>query len=94
MCLIARMYLTYILYHSIFVQVDRFPKLGGICYATAQRSRSSRFTRYSKGIFTGKHSHDNAFLFVNKKNAMDVIPEHPSVYDVMDIIEQLNGENK
>ncbi len=47
---------------------------------------------YSKGIFTGKHTYYNAFLFV--KSPWDSrIPENPSVFNVLNILERAWGEN-
>ncbi len=44
---------------------------------------------FSKGIFTGKHTHDDAFLLVNKKCGTDIIPENVNVSDVVGIMERL-----
>ncbi|MBL7156560.1 MAG: alkaline phosphatase family protein [Candidatus Omnitrophica bacterium] len=44
---------------------------------------------FSKGIFTGKHSWDDAFLLVNRKNCESLIPENPNVCDVTNIINLL-----
>lgn len=46
---------------------------------------------FSKDIFTGKHTRDNAFLLVNRRCGENVIPIYPNVRDVIGIINRLNG---
>ena len=41
-----------------------------------------------KTIFTGKHTQDTAFLITNKSSGENIIPNVPSVSDVMGIIER------
>jgi len=43
----------------------------------------------SKGIFTGKHTQDDAFLLVNKKCSDEIIPDNVNVSDVIRIMDQL-----
>ena len=43
---------------------------------------------YSKGIFTGKHTQDDAFLLVNKE-CDQIIPENLNVCDVVGVIERV-----
>ena len=47
---------------------------------------------YSKGIFTGKHTQDDAFLLVDKQRKAGVIPENVNVSDVVSVIEKLKEE--
>ena len=42
-------------------------------------------------IFTGKHTQDDAFLLINKKCASGIIPENPTVSDVVGIMDKLKG---
>jgi predicted AlkP superfamily phosphohydrolase/phosphomutase len=44
-----------------------------------------------RGIFTGKHSQKDAFLLINKP-LPDIIPESPSVSDIVGIMNKLRGE--
>lgn len=44
-----------------------------------------------KGVFTGKHSQKDAFLLINKPSP-DIIPESPSVSDIVVIMNKLRGE--
>ena len=44
---------------------------------------------FSKGIFTGKHTQDDAFLLINKKCSDDVIPDNLNVSDVVGIMDRL-----
>lgn len=44
-----------------------------------------------RGVFTGKHSQKDAFLLINKPSS-DIIPESPSVSDVVGIMNKLRGE--
>jgi len=49
-------------------------------------------TTYSKGIFSGKHTQDDAFLLINKK-CEGIIKEGLNVSDVVDIIKKLKEES-
>jgi predicted AlkP superfamily phosphohydrolase/phosphomutase len=44
-----------------------------------------------RGVFTGKHSQDDAFLLINKPSP-DIIPDSLSVSDVVGIMNRLRGE--
>jgi predicted AlkP superfamily phosphohydrolase/phosphomutase len=44
-----------------------------------------------RGVFTGKHSQKDAFLLINKPSP-DIIPESPSVSDIVGIMNKLRGE--
>ncbi len=44
---------------------------------------------WSKGIFTGKHTQEDAFLLVNRKCNTDIIPENVTVSDVVGVIDRL-----
>jgi predicted AlkP superfamily phosphohydrolase/phosphomutase len=44
-----------------------------------------------RGVFTGKHSQRDAFLLINKPSP-DIIPESPSVSDIVGIMNKLRGE--
>jgi len=44
---------------------------------------------FSKGIFTGKHSYDDAFLFINRKEPQAIMPDEPTVSDVLDIMNRM-----
>jgi predicted AlkP superfamily phosphohydrolase/phosphomutase len=46
---------------------------------------------YSKGIFTGKHTQHDAFLFLNKDNSAGIVPDDPSVFDVSAILDKIHG---
>ncbi|MDP2913189.1 MAG: alkaline phosphatase family protein, partial [Candidatus Omnitrophota bacterium] len=48
---------------------------------------------YSNGIFTGKHTEDDAFLLIGKKVKDDIISAYPGVGDVVSIINRLQGED-
>lgn len=41
------------------------------------------------GILTGKHSQDDAFLFVRGKDNENIVPENPSVVDIVGILQRL-----
>jgi predicted AlkP superfamily phosphohydrolase/phosphomutase len=45
----------------------------------------------AKGVFTGKHTPDDAFLLINKRRGEDVVPAYPSVGEVVKIMKRLNG---
>lgn len=47
---------------------------------------------YSSGIFTGKHTEDNAFLLIDKKIKDDIIPASPEVSDIVGIMDRLQGD--
>ena len=47
----------------------------------------------SKGLFTGKHSYSDAFLFVNNKELLGHLAEKPSVIDVGKFIESHVSRN-
>jgi len=42
-----------------------------------------------EGVLTGKHSQDDAFLFVKGKENMAIVPDKPSVEDIAGILEKL-----
>jgi len=44
---------------------------------------------YSKDIFTGKHTHDNAFLLIDRESDVDIIPDNLNVCDVLNVIDKL-----
>jgi len=44
---------------------------------------------YGKGIFTGKHTQHDAFLLVKSPCTGDVVPDNPSVFDIVSIINKL-----
>jgi predicted AlkP superfamily phosphohydrolase/phosphomutase len=44
-----------------------------------------------RGVFTGKHSQEDAFLLINKPSP-DIIPENPSVSDIVGIMNKLRGD--
>ena len=47
-----------------------------------------------KGIFTGKHSQEDAFLVVKGKQNDDLVPESPNVTDIVTIKNRLNSDLK
>ena len=47
---------------------------------------------FSKGIFTGKHTQDDAFLLVKDRANDNFIPQNPSVFDVVGIMDKLRGK--
>jgi predicted AlkP superfamily phosphohydrolase/phosphomutase len=46
---------------------------------------------WTKGIFTGKHTQDNAFLLTQRRVDEDIIGPKPSVFDICKIIEAKNS---
>ncbi|MBN3041160.1 MAG: alkaline phosphatase family protein, partial [Candidatus Omnitrophica bacterium] len=46
---------------------------------------------YSKGIFSGKHTYDDAFLLVSSKSYKESIPNQPKVSDIVGILKKING---
>jgi len=44
---------------------------------------------FSKGVFTGKHTQEDAFLLVKDKANQDFVPASPSVFDVVGIMGKL-----
>ena len=49
---------------------------------------------YDKGIFTGKHTQHDAFLLVSDSSGAYAIPDNPSVFDVVDIVDKLKSKRK
>ena len=47
---------------------------------------------FDKGIFTGKHSQEDAFLVVKGRENSDVVPEAPTVSDIVGIKDKLNPD--
>jgi predicted AlkP superfamily phosphohydrolase/phosphomutase len=41
-----------------------------------------------KGLFTGKHTQDTAFLIVRSPGSEQIVPEKPSVFDIKGIVEK------
>ncbi|MFX0133725.1 MAG: alkaline phosphatase family protein [Candidatus Hodarchaeota archaeon] len=56
------------------------------------RANLHRDEIFEADIFPGKHSYDNAFLFIKDKNNIGLIPENPSVENIVTIIKNLYGE--
>ncbi|MFX1453231.1 MAG: alkaline phosphatase family protein [Promethearchaeota archaeon] len=44
---------------------------------------------FEEDVFTGKHSYDDAFLLIKDKNNIGLIPENPSVENIVSIIKKL-----
>ncbi|MFC1577356.1 alkaline phosphatase family protein, partial [Candidatus Omnitrophota bacterium] len=42
---------------------------------------------FSKGIFSGKHTQDDAFLFVKGISNNNIIPEDPEIFDIVKILQ-------
>jgi predicted AlkP superfamily phosphohydrolase/phosphomutase len=40
-------------------------------------------------VFTGKHSYDDAFLFVKASNAQEAVPDEPSVVNILGILNKI-----
>lgn len=40
-------------------------------------------------VFTGKHTYDDAFLFVKASNAEEAVPQEPSVMDIVGILKKI-----
>jgi len=48
---------------------------------------------FEEGSFTGKHTQDDAFLYVRNRENLSIVPEEPSVEDVITILDkQIEGE--
>lgn len=47
---------------------------------------------FGQDIFTGMHTLDNAFIYINKQDK-NLIPENPSVEDIVPILNKLRREN-
>lgn len=45
---------------------------------------------FDKGVFTGKHSQENAFLIVKGRENDDIVPDMPTVADIVTIKDKLN----
>lgn len=52
--------------------------------------RARRFLE--KGIFTGKHTQHDAFILVKSDPCHDIVPESPTVFDVVGIIDRLKKQ--
>ncbi|MFQ6076887.1 MAG: alkaline phosphatase family protein [Candidatus Bathyarchaeia archaeon] len=49
---------------------------------------------FEESPLTGKHTQDDAFLFVKARGAKDIVPKNPSVEDVVSIMEGLQAGDK
>ena len=56
------------------------------------KSKLNKEEIFENGIFTGKHTHPDAFLFVNTEENSGVVPDDPSVEDIIKIKERLENE--
>jgi len=56
------------------------------------KSKLNKEKIFEKGIFTGKHSYPDAFLFVNIPESSKIVPDNPCVEDVTKIIKALENE--
>lgn len=54
--------------------------------------RASLFKKdlFDKDLFAGKHTQEDAFLYVKNGENLNIVPEEPSVEDVTSILERLN----
>ncbi len=49
---------------------------------------------FEESPLTGKHTQDDAFLYVKGEGAKDIVPKYPSVEDVIPIMERLQAGDK